>query len=147
MLRSRWARTTRSFGQKVVKFFVAEAGQPGPQPHVGREGSLGLQAPQVPDRLLRGHGGPAQQELAVERGAVQRPQAQAVGGHRYGQPGSRPERSRQYVTASSSACQEAAMMFSSTPTVLHVSPVPSSDSISTRVTAPVPCVPARIRTL
>ena len=39
------------------------------------------------------------------------------------------------------------MMFSSTPTVLQDPPVPLSDSISTRVTAPVPCVPARMRTL
>ena len=81
-----------SFGQKVFKFLVAEAGQPGPEPHVGREGRLGLQASQVPHRLLRGHRGPAQQELAVERGAVQFAQAQAVC---HGQPGSRPERSRQ----------------------------------------------------
>jgi hypothetical protein len=80
------------FGQKVLKFLMAEVGQPGPQPHVGREGRLGLQARQVLDRLLRGHRGPAQEELAVERGAVQGQQAQTVC---HGQPGSRPERSRQ----------------------------------------------------
>ena len=42
------------------------------------------------------------------------------------------------------------MMFSSTPTVLQVppdAPVPSPDSMSTRVTAPVPCEFSRIQTL
>jgi hypothetical protein len=43
---------------------VGEAGQPRPQPDVGREGGLGLQAGQVPDRVPGGPLVPAQQELA-----------------------------------------------------------------------------------
>jgi non-ribosomal peptide synthetase component F len=59
----------------------------------------------------------------------------------------RLDRSRQYVTACSSARQEAAMMFWSTPTVLQVPPVPSPASMSTRVMAPLPWLPSRMRTL
>src|SRR3954452_17133949 len=57
-----------------------------------------------------------------------------------------PRRSRPYSTASSRASHEAAMTFSCTPTVVH-SRRPSLVSMSTRVTAPVPCLPSRMRTL
>jgi hypothetical protein len=69
------------FGQQVFKSFVAEAGQPRPQPDVGREGGLGLQGGQVLDRLPGGPGVPVQQQLAVQGGAVQRADAEPVGGH------------------------------------------------------------------
>lgn len=48
--------------------------------------------------------------------------------------------------ASSSACQDAAMTFSATPTVAQ-SPVPSPVVMSTRVVDSVPVRPSRMRTL
>jgi len=60
--------------------------------------------------------------------------------------GSTPARSRPYAYASSSACQEAAITFSATPTVDH-SPLPSAVETSTRVVDSVPCLPSRMRTL
>lgn len=51
-----------------------------------------------------------------------------------------------YSIESTSACHEASMMFSATPTVPHVS-APSPDVISTRVCAAVPFDSSRIRTL
>lgn len=60
--------------------------------------------------------------------------------------GSTPARSSPYVYASSSACQDAAITFSATPTVDH-SAVPSPVVISTRVVESVPCLPSRMRTL
>src|SRR4029077_17444989 len=51
-----------------------------------------------------------------------------------------------YSSESTSASQEAAMTFSETPIVPHAS-WPSEASISTRVTAPVPFVSSRMRTL
>jgi len=69
------------FGQKVLKMLVTEAGQPRPQPDVRRERSLGLQRGQVLDRLPGGPGVPAQQQLAVQGGAVQGAGAELVGGH------------------------------------------------------------------
>jgi hypothetical protein len=59
------------FGQKILEVVVAEAGQPRPQPDVGGQRGLGLQAGQVPDRITGRPRGPAQQELAVQGGAVQ----------------------------------------------------------------------------
>ena len=61
----------RPFGQKIGEIFRAEAGKPRPQPQVGRVGGLCLKSGQVPERLPRRERVPAQQELAVERGAVQ----------------------------------------------------------------------------
>ena len=55
-------------------------------------------------------------------------------------------RSSPNITASSSARHDAAMTFSCTPTVDH-SLVPSLVPTRTRVTAPVPEAPSRIRTL
>ena len=49
-------------------------------------------------------------------------------------------------SASTSACQDASMMFGETPIVDH-SRVPSCDSISTRVTESVPAFSSRMRTL
>ena len=69
------------FGQKVLKMLVTEAGQPRPQPDVRRERGLGLQRGQVLDRLPGGPGVPAQQQLAVQGGAVQGAGAELVGGH------------------------------------------------------------------
>ena len=60
--------------------------------------------------------------------------------------GCTPARSRPYVYASSSACQDAAMTFSATPTVDH-SPAPSDVEIRTRVVDWVPWTPSRMRTL
>ena len=51
-----------------------------------------------------------------------------------------------YSSESTSASQEASMMFSETPIVPH-SRSPSEESSRTRVTAPVPWVSSRIRTL
>ena len=51
-----------------------------------------------------------------------------------------------YSSESTSASQEASMMFSETPIVPH-SRSPSVESSSTLVTAPVPCASSRIRTL
>ena len=51
-----------------------------------------------------------------------------------------------YSIESTSACHDASMMFSATPTVPHVSS-PSPDVISTRVCAAVPFDSSRIRTL
>ena len=61
---------------------MTEAGQPRPQAYVRGQRSLGLQAGQVPDCLPGRHRRPAQQQLALQRGAVQHPQAErAVAGH------------------------------------------------------------------
>jgi DNA-binding CsgD family transcriptional regulator len=60
--------------------------------------------------------------------------------------GFRPCRSKPKVSASSSAMADAAITFSCTPTVLHF-PLPSDVSTKTRVIAPVPRRPSRIRTL
>jgi hypothetical protein len=65
----------------------AEPRQPRPQPVIGRERRLRLQARQVLDRLDHplgtqaslGQRNPAQQHLPVEQGPVHRPQAQHVG--------------------------------------------------------------------
>ena len=51
-----------------------------------------------------------------------------------------------YSSESTSASQEASMMFSETPIVPHSRP-PSAESSRTRVTAPVPWASSRIRTL
>ncbi len=51
-----------------------------------------------------------------------------------------------YSSESTSASQEASMMFSETPIVPH-SPLPSAESSRTRVTAPVPWASSRMRTL
>ena len=64
------------FGNKLLQLLMTEAGQPRPQPDVRGQRGLGLQAGQVPDRLQGGQRGPVEQQLAVQRGAVQRPQAQ-----------------------------------------------------------------------
>ena len=53
---------------------------------------------------------------------------------------------RPYSTASTSARQLASMMFVLAPTVLQRR-VPRCESTSTRVVAPVPFVPSRMRTL
>jgi len=57
-----------------------------------------------------------------------------------------PELSRAKWMESSSACHDASMMFSFTPIVVHVLS-PSVESISTRVTAPVPLFVSSTRTL
>lgn len=49
------------FHQKIFEIVVAEAGQPRPQSDVGRQGGLGLQPGQVPDRVQGGPRGPAEQ--------------------------------------------------------------------------------------
>ena len=69
------------FGQKIFQGLVTEAGQPRPQPDVRGQRGLSLQVGQVADRVPRRHRGPVEQQLAVQRGAVQRAQAQAVRGH------------------------------------------------------------------
>ena len=69
-----------SFGQKIFEVFVAETGQPRPQPYVGREGGLGLQAGQVADRGQGGLLSPAQQELAGQGGPVELELVEAVHG-------------------------------------------------------------------
>ncbi len=51
-----------------------------------------------------------------------------------------------YSSESTSASQEASMMFSETPIVPH-SRAPSAESSRTRVTAPVPWASSRMRTL
>src|SRR5262249_4725173 len=58
----------------------------------------------------------------------------------------RPARRSLYSMESTSACQEASMMLSATPTVPHVSS-PSPEVISTRVLAAVPFDSSRMRTL
>ncbi len=69
------------FGNQVLQLLMTEAGQPRPQPDVRRQRGLRLQAGQAADRGEGGHRGPVEQELAVQRGAVQRPQAQPAVGH------------------------------------------------------------------
>ena len=69
------------FGNKLLQLLMTEAGQPRPQPDVRGQRGLGLQAGQVADRVQGGQRGPVEQQLAVQRGAVQGPQAQAVRGH------------------------------------------------------------------
>ena len=69
------------FGQKIPQFLMTEAGQPRPQPDVRGQRGLGLQPGQVPDRLPGGQPGAVQQQLARQRGAVQRAQAQPAGTH------------------------------------------------------------------
>jgi hypothetical protein len=69
------------FGHEVLQLLLTEAGQPRPQPDVRGQRGLGLQAGQVPDRVPGRHRGPVEQQLAVQRGAVQGAQAQAVRGH------------------------------------------------------------------
>src|SRR4051794_19085179 len=54
---------------------------------------------------------------------------------------------RPNASASTRACQLASTTFSWTPTVTQSRPSPPRVSTSTRVTAPVPCDPSRIRTL
>ncbi len=66
-----------------------------------------------------------------------------AGRGKFGQAGALLFKSFQ-VIESTSAWNEASMMFGDTPTVVQLSPVSSFDSISTRVIAPVP--PSRIRT-
>jgi hypothetical protein len=66
-----------------------EPGQPGPQPEVGREGRLCLQAGQVLDHPGHGLGAArpgrqrrrVEQHLPGEQGPVEGPQVQRVGGH------------------------------------------------------------------
>ena len=65
-----------SFGQKGLKVFGTETDQAGPQAHVRGQRGLGLQASQVPDRRGGRPRVAAQQELAAERGAVQRAQGE-----------------------------------------------------------------------
>jgi hypothetical protein len=71
----------RPFGKYLFQMVRTESGEPRPQPHVRGQRRLGLHPGQVRDRLAGGQRGPAQQQLALQRGAVQRAQAQAVGGH------------------------------------------------------------------
>ena len=59
---------------------MAETGQPRPQPYVGREGGLGLQAGQVADRGQGGQRSAAQEELAGQGGAVELALVEAVHG-------------------------------------------------------------------
>ncbi len=54
-------------------------GQPGAEFDPGQRGLA--EAGQVADRVEGGHRGPVEQELAVQGGAVQRPQAQPARGH------------------------------------------------------------------
>jgi hypothetical protein len=58
------------FGQKIFELLMTEAGEPRPQTYVRSQRGLGLQAGQVPDRRPGRHRGPAQQQLALQRGAV-----------------------------------------------------------------------------
>jgi hypothetical protein len=70
-----------SFGQKIFEVLGTETGQPGLEPDVRSPRGLGLQAGQVGDGLAGGQCGRAEQELAAEGGAVQRPEAQLVSSH------------------------------------------------------------------
>jgi hypothetical protein len=58
------------FGRKIFQLLRTEAGEPRPQPDVRGQRGLGLRAGQVPDGLPGRHRGPAQKQLAFERGAV-----------------------------------------------------------------------------
>ena len=69
------------FGNKLLQLLMTEACQPRPQPDVRGQRGLRLQAGQAADRVEGGQRGPAEQELAVQRGAVQRSQAQPAVGH------------------------------------------------------------------
>ena len=69
------------FGQKIFELLMTETGEPRPQAYVRGQRGLGLQAGQVLDRLPGRQRGPAQQQLALQRGAVQRPQAEPVRSH------------------------------------------------------------------
>jgi hypothetical protein len=58
------------FGQKIFELLMTEASEPRPETYVRSQRGLGLQAGQVPDRRPGRHRDPAQQQLALQRGAV-----------------------------------------------------------------------------
>jgi hypothetical protein len=59
-----------------------EAGHAAPQPDIGRVGGLGQEAHQVFERVLYGKRAALQQQLARQRGPVERPPADPVGAER-----------------------------------------------------------------
>src|SRR5207302_10406008 len=71
---------------------------------------------------------------------------ESVVDHRDGHGRARSSRRSLYSIESTSACQDASMMLSATPTVPHVSS-PSPEVMSTRVLAAVPLDSSRMRTL
>ena len=81
---------------------------------------------------------------ATSQGGATEPTTQMARFHRPSRR--RSSRRSLYSIESTSACHEASMMFSATPTVPQVSS-PSPDVMRTRVLAPVPIDSSRMRTL
>ena len=130
------ARTRPGAGRATAAPSAAPRAPPAPRPRRAPAARAGSARP--PDPAPRAGGcAPAS---AATPGRVTATPARA-GSARAVAPGCMP-----YSSESTSASQEAAMRFSETPIEPHTS-WPSEASISTRVTAPVPFVSSRMRTL
>ena len=111
--------------------------------HEARDGAdrgLGVTRGKLDDERARHSGREDAGQPLAERPLNRLEQAQG------GYARARSSRRSLYSIESTSASQDASMMFSATPTVPHVSS-PSPDVISTRVFAPVPADSSRMRTL
>lgn len=119
----------RSSGEHQVRVAVHEPGQRGPATGV--------------ERGVRGGGEPDPVRAAVANVVAQA----AVTYSDYAREGLLGVGASRYVRASTRACQLASTTFSCTPTVVQSRPDWSTLVTSTRVIAPVPWLPSRMRTL
>src|SRR3989442_2827333 len=100
---------------------------------------------EVPERLTRRREAVDGVTLCAENLLAHLDDREIVVDHHDGHGRARSSRRSLYSIESTSACQDASMMLSATPTVPHVSS-PSPEVMSTRVLAAVPLDSSRMRT-